>query len=283
MSATTTRTAAATTTRGRDRRRGRRGGAQRCPRRRPSIGAAAHELHLPTVRAEAARLAEIAVRARHTPSGVPRRSPSCRGRRPHRAGAGSRRVAEARFPRLKRPRRVQHRRRPPLSAAVLATLARGSGVASVPVMSLTPGAGGGLARAGCLSPAAPGVGLVVGHRISICDKGFRHRAGVVAAAAGDTRGRRQQPGRPRPGARPARRRSGVASAQRGVADRGQRASPVPVAPRPPHAARGGVGSWSSDFPFVVRGFFMMWARATSRRRWVSPRRNAAGLVRRWRR
>jgi len=34
--------------------------------------------------------------------------------------------------------------------------------------------------------------------IPLCNKDFRHRAGVVAAAAGDTRGRRQRPDRSRP-------------------------------------------------------------------------------------
>ena len=65
MSATTTRTTAATTTRAAT---AATAGATRLTdaAAQASIGAAAHELHLPTVRAEAARLAEIAVRARHT-------------------------------------------------------------------------------------------------------------------------------------------------------------------------------------------------------------------------
>jgi hypothetical protein len=62
-----------------------------------AIGAAARELHLPTVRAEAARLADIAVRERHTHLGflaevlaaeVDDRS----GRR------RARRIADAKFP-----------------------------------------------------------------------------------------------------------------------------------------------------------------------------------------
>ena len=52
-----------------------------------SIGAAARELHLPTVRAEAVRLADIATRERQTRPRLPRRSPRRRGRRPHRTAA----------------------------------------------------------------------------------------------------------------------------------------------------------------------------------------------------
>ena len=66
-----------------------------------AIGAAARELHLPTVRDEAQRLAEIAVRERHTHLGylaevlsaeVDDRSQRRRARR----------ISEAKFPRLKR-------------------------------------------------------------------------------------------------------------------------------------------------------------------------------------
>ena len=75
-----------------------------------AIGAAARELHLPTIRDEATRLAEIAVRERQTHLGflaevltaeVDERSDRRR----------TRRIAEARFPRLKRLCRVQPRRR----------------------------------------------------------------------------------------------------------------------------------------------------------------------------
>ena len=55
-----------------------------------------------------------------------------------------------------------------------------------------------LARAGCPSPGGTRRCVGRGHRISLCNKDFRHRAGVVAAAAGDTRGRRQRPDRSRP-------------------------------------------------------------------------------------
>jgi hypothetical protein len=46
-----------------------------------AIGAAARELHLPTVRDEAMRLVEIALRERHTLPGRPRRSTRKRNRR----------------------------------------------------------------------------------------------------------------------------------------------------------------------------------------------------------
>lgn len=40
-----------------------------------AIGAAAHELHLPTVRAEATRLSQIAAREHQSHPGIPRRGP----------------------------------------------------------------------------------------------------------------------------------------------------------------------------------------------------------------
>ena len=66
-----------------------------------AIGAAARELKLPTVRADAARLAEIAVRERHTHLGYLAEILSAEiddrtGRR------RTRRITEARFPRIKR-------------------------------------------------------------------------------------------------------------------------------------------------------------------------------------
>ena len=49
-----------------------------------AIGAAAHELHLPTVRAEATRLSEIAARERQSHLGFLAEVLCSRGRRPHR-------------------------------------------------------------------------------------------------------------------------------------------------------------------------------------------------------
>ena len=88
-----------------------------------SIGAAARELHLPTVRAEATRLAEIAVRERQThlvflaevlAAEVDERSERRRARR----------IAEAHFPRLKRLAEFNIDAVPTIHAAQLAALAR---------------------------------------------------------------------------------------------------------------------------------------------------------------
>jgi len=90
-----------------------------------AIGAAARELHLPTVRTEAARLAEIAVRERHTHLGflaevlaaeVDDRSERRRARR----------IAEAKFPRLKRLSDFNLDAVPSIAPTTLATLATGA-------------------------------------------------------------------------------------------------------------------------------------------------------------
>ncbi|MCH6471213.1 IS21-like element helper ATPase IstB [Sinomonas terrae] len=90
-----------------------------------AIGAAARELHLPTVRAEAARLAEIAVRERQShlaflaellSAEVDDRSSRRRARR----------IAEARFPRLKRLAEFNVDAVPTIQAATLASLAGGN-------------------------------------------------------------------------------------------------------------------------------------------------------------
>ena len=76
-----------------------------------AIGAAARELRLPTVRAQAARLAEIAAREHAHPPGLPRRGPVRRARRPLRPPP---RPPHRRSP-LPAPqaaRRLQHRCRP---------------------------------------------------------------------------------------------------------------------------------------------------------------------------
>ena len=88
-----------------------------------SIGAAARELQLPTVRADAARLAEIAVRERHTHLGYLAEVLSAEvDDRTSRRRA--RRIAEARFPRLKRLADFSTDAIPGI-AATLATLAPG--------------------------------------------------------------------------------------------------------------------------------------------------------------
>ena len=90
-----------------------------------AIGAAARELHLPTVRTEAVRLAEIAARERHTHLGflaevlaaeVDDRSERRRARR----------IAEAKFPRLKRLSDFNLDAVPSIAPTTLATLATGA-------------------------------------------------------------------------------------------------------------------------------------------------------------
>jgi DNA replication protein DnaC len=90
-----------------------------------AIGAAARELHLPTVRDQAARLAEIAAREHHTHLGylaevlaaeVDDRS----GRR------RARRITEARFPRLKRLADFNTSAVPAITPALLARLESGA-------------------------------------------------------------------------------------------------------------------------------------------------------------
>jgi DNA replication protein DnaC len=101
-----------------------------------AIGAAARELKLPTVRADAARAAEIAVRERHThlaylaeilSAEVDDRSARRRARR----------IAEARFPRLKRLADFNTDIVPSIQAAQLAALASGAWIdAGEPVVLL---------------------------------------------------------------------------------------------------------------------------------------------------
>jgi hypothetical protein len=90
-----------------------------------SIGAAARELHLPTIRAEAARLAEIAIRERQSylcflaealAAEVDERASRRR----------SRRITEARFPRLKRLADFDTTAAPTIQPAQLAALACGA-------------------------------------------------------------------------------------------------------------------------------------------------------------
>ena len=94
-----------------------------------AIGAAAHELHLPTVRTEADRLAEIAVRERQThlvfraevlATEVDERSERRRARR----------IAEAKFPRLKRLSEFKLDAVPTIAPPQLAALASGAYLAA---------------------------------------------------------------------------------------------------------------------------------------------------------
>jgi len=101
-----------------------------------SIGAAARELHLPTVREEAARLAEIAVRERQSHLGFLAEvlAAEVDDRIDRRR---TRRIAEAKFPRLKRLAEYNTDVVPSIAPAQLATLAGGAWIeAGEPVVLL---------------------------------------------------------------------------------------------------------------------------------------------------
>jgi DNA replication protein DnaC len=90
-----------------------------------AIGAAARELHLPTVRDQAARLAEIAARERHTHLGylaevLAAELDDRSGRR------RARRITEAKFPRLKRLADFSTDAVPAITPALLGSLAAGT-------------------------------------------------------------------------------------------------------------------------------------------------------------
>jgi DNA replication protein DnaC len=90
-----------------------------------SIGAAARELHLPTVRAESGRLAEIAVRERRTHLGYLAEVLAAEvGDRLQRRR--TRRIGEAKFPRLKRLSEFNVDAVPTVAPATLAHLATGA-------------------------------------------------------------------------------------------------------------------------------------------------------------
>jgi IstB-like ATP binding protein len=93
-----------------------------------AIGAAACELRLPTVRAEAARLAEIAVRERHTHLGyLDNLAEVLSAELDDRSGRRrARSVAEAKFPRIKRLSDFNADAVPAISPAQLARLASGA-------------------------------------------------------------------------------------------------------------------------------------------------------------
>src|SRR5215472_7294072 len=95
------------------------------PAAQAAIGAAARELHLPTVREQATRLADIAARERHTHLAYLAEVLSAElddrsGRR------RARRIAEAKFPRLKRLAEFNTDAVPSINPAQLARLAAGS-------------------------------------------------------------------------------------------------------------------------------------------------------------
>jgi DNA replication protein DnaC len=132
-----------------------------------AIGAAARELKLPTVRADAARLAETAVRERHTHLGylaeiLAAEVDDRTGRR------RARRIAEARFPRLKRLADFSTDAIPGI-APQLATLATGGWIdAGQPVVALGD-SGTGKTH------------LLIGLGLAACEQGRRVRYATTAA------------------------------------------------------------------------------------------------------
>jgi DNA replication protein DnaC len=132
-----------------------------------SIGAAARELKLPTVRADAARLAEIAVRERHTHLGYLAEILSAEvDDRTSRRRA--RRIAEARFPRTKRLADFSTDAIPGI-AATLAVLASGAWIdAGEPVVALGD-SGTGKTH------------LLIGLGLAACEQGRRVRYATTAA------------------------------------------------------------------------------------------------------
>lgn len=133
-----------------------------------AIGAAARELHLPTVRDEAARLAEIAVRERQTHLGflaevltaeVDDRSDRRRARR----------INEAKFPRLKRLAEFNTDAVPSITAAQLATLASGAWIDAGQPLVLLGDSGTGKTH------------LLIGLGLAACEQGRRVRYVTTAA------------------------------------------------------------------------------------------------------
>jgi DNA replication protein DnaC len=127
-----------------------------------AIGAAARELHLPTVRDQAARLAEIAAREHHTHLGylaevlaaeVDDRS----GRR------RARRITEARFPRLKRLADFNTSAVPAITPALLARLESGAYMDNGEPVVLLGDSGTGKSH------------LLIGLGLAACEQGRRVR------------------------------------------------------------------------------------------------------------
>jgi DNA replication protein DnaC len=131
-----------------------------------AIGAAARELKLPTVRADAARLAEIAVRERHTHLGYLAELLSAEiddrtGRR------RTRRIAEARFPRTKRLADFNPDHIPGI-AATLASLAAGAWIDAGQPLVLLGDSGTGKTH------------LLIGLGLAACEQGRRVRYATTA-------------------------------------------------------------------------------------------------------
>lgn len=127
-----------------------------------AIGAATRELHLPTVRDQATRLAEIAVRERHTHLGFLAEVLSAEvDDRTERRRA--RRVAEARFPRIKRLSEFNVDAVPAINAAQLAALATGGFMDAGEPIVLLGDSGTGKTH------------LLIGLGLAACEQGRRVR------------------------------------------------------------------------------------------------------------
>lgn len=127
-----------------------------------AIGAAARELHLPTIRDEATRLAEIAVRERQTHLGflaevlTAEVDDRCDRRR-------ARRIAEAKFPRLKRLAEFNLDAVSTIAPAALATLATGAYLDAGEPVVLLGDSGTGKTH------------LLIGLGLAACEQGRRVR------------------------------------------------------------------------------------------------------------
>jgi DNA replication protein DnaC len=127
-----------------------------------SIGAAARELHLPTVRAESDRLAEIAVRERQSHPGFLAEvlAAEVDDRTERRR---TRRIAEAHFPRLKRLSEFNLDAVPTIAPAQLAALASGSYLDAGEPLVLLGDSGTGNTH------------LLIGLGLAVCEQGRRVR------------------------------------------------------------------------------------------------------------
>src|SRR5215471_14781254 len=127
-----------------------------------AIGAAARELHLPTVRAEAARLAEIAARERRTHLAYLAEILSAE-LDDRSARRRARRIAEAKFPRLKRLADFNTDAVPAISPTQLATLAAGAWIDAGNPVVLLGDSGTGKTH------------LLIGLGVAACEQGRRVR------------------------------------------------------------------------------------------------------------
>ena len=132
-----------------------------------AIGAAAHELHLPTIRAEATRLSEIAAREHQSHLGVLAEvlSAEVDDRTDRRR---TRRINEAKFPRLKRLADFNTDAVPTIGAATLGHLATGGYMDAGEPVVLLGDSGTGKSH------------LLIGLGLAACEQGRRVRYATTA-------------------------------------------------------------------------------------------------------